>query len=192
MAHPSRLSTEKTTQSPSPATSNTQATAQVTTQDSSPGVLSQTLNTSPSIKWVLPARIRSPLLNDIVFVGQCSIHLREFSSNGQLTEPVATLELGEHILAARVISAKAHTVALPDAILESGRDEVRFTIDGEPCDDSQPPQIVVLSTTASELVYLYAHVLPSGGSRFVYARKRLLGGISLPEKYAKHLAIDPE
>lgn len=154
------------------------------------GVLSQTLASGPCIKAILPARIRTQISNDVVMVGYSSIHLREFTQSGQLTNVVAELELGVQILAAKVISAESYFLSFPDAILENGRDEVRFKIRGEPCEDDQPPQIVVLSVASSELVFLYARNLPNGEVQFIQARRSILGGLPLPVPFGKQLAID--
>ncbi|KAJ9661129.1 hypothetical protein H2198_002073, partial [Neophaeococcomyces mojaviensis] len=161
-------------------------------QDDHAGVLSQTLASSPCIKTILPAKVRSALYNDIVLVGHSSIHLREFLPIGQLSNVIASLEFGVQILASKVISAEAHTIPIEDAILANGRDEVRYKLRGHDYDDTQPPQIVVLSIASSELVFIYARNLPTGITRFVYAKRHILGGMQWPTKYGKHLAVDPE
>lgn len=161
-------------------------------QDNCAGVLSQTLTSSPCIKQILSARIRTPYHNDVVMVGHSSIHLREFMPTGDLSNVIAQLELGTQILSAKVISAEARVVPVSDPVLDNGRDEIQFSIKGEPCDPSQPPQIVVLSTALSELVFVYAKILPNGTSQFVHARRHLLGGRQWPRKYGKHLAVDSE
>jgi len=156
------------------------------------GVLSQTLASSPCIKTILPAKVRSALYNDIVLVGHSSIHLREFLSIGQLSNVIASLELGVQILAAKVISAEAHTIPIEDAILANGRDEVRYKLRGQDYDDTLPPQIIVLSIASSELVFAYAKNLPTGTARFVYAKRHIMGNMHWPSKYGKNLAIDSE
>jgi len=162
-------------------------------QDNAAGVLSQTLASSPCIKSILPARIRSPLLNDVVLVGHSSIHLREFMQTGALSNIIADLELGVQVLSAKVISAEEYVLPTEDAILENGRDEIRYKVRGQPCDDSQPPQIVVLSTALGELVYVYAKTLLNGNVQFVHARRHVLGGdYHWPRKYGKQLAVDPQ
>ena len=103
---------------------------------------------------------------------------------------IADLEVGVQVLSAKVISAEEYTISIEDAILDNGRDEVRYRIRGQTCDDTQPPQIVVLSIASSELVFVYAKNLPNGTTRFVYAKRHILGGMHWPAKYGKHLAID--
>lgn len=160
--------------------------------DKHAGVLSQTLASSPCIKQILSARIRTPHHNDVVMVGYSTIHLREFMSTGDLSNVIAHLELGAQILSAKVISAEERVISVSDPILDNGRDEVQFLIKGEPCGNSQPPQVVVLSTVLSELVFVYARNLPNGSTQFVHARRHIMGGKHWPRKYGKHLAIDSE
>ena len=156
------------------------------------GILSRTLNPSSAIRWIRPARIRSRLRNDLVFVGSSYIQLREFLPIGQLADPAARLDLDVQILAVQVISAKLETIPTLDAILNQEVDEMRYEINGRPIPDSQPPQILVLSTSASELIYVYAEDVSSQATRFVYARRALLGRISVADRFGAHVAVDHE
>lgn len=142
------------------------------------------------MRQVLSARIRTPYHNDVVMVGHSSLHLREFMPSMDLSNVIAHLDLGTQILSAKVISAEARVVKVADPALLEGREETQFFLQGEPWDASQPPQIVVLSTASSELVFVYAKVLSNGSSQFVHARRHILGGRHWPRKYGKHLAID--
>ena len=156
------------------------------------GLLSQTLASSPVIRTVLPARVRSPLLNDVVFVGHSSIHLREFTQTGCLSNVIADLEIGTQILSAKVVSAEEHILSTEDAILENGRDETRYKIRDEPCPDDQPAQIVVLSLTTGDLVFVYAKTSANGQVNFIHARRQILPTKSLQKKYGRLLAVDSE
>lgn len=96
------------------------------------------------------------------------------------------------MLSARVISAEAHEVSVPDPSLLHGTSEIQFSIKGEPCDATEPPQIVILSTELSELVFVYARILVNGSSQFVHARRPILSGRHWPRKFGRHLAVDSE
>lgn len=156
------------------------------------GLLSRTLSPSPTIRWILPARIRCQSKNDVVFIGPTYIQLREFLDNGQLADASAKLELCTQILSATVISAKLEIIPTLDAILEQERDQERYTIKGKPLEPCQPPEILLLSTMENELLYVYAKETEPNTVKFVFARRYLLGGLALPEKYGIHMAIDPE
>lgn len=161
-------------------------------QDDYAGVLSQTLTSSACITQILPARVRTAYHNDVVMVGHSSIHLREFMPNGILSNVIAHLELGTQILSANVVSADAREVEVLHPLLNLGSTEIQFSINGEPYDPTQPPQIVVLATALSELVFVYARILANGSSQFVYARRHILQFGSWPRKYGRHLAVDSQ
>lgn len=166
-----------------------------TAADARIGVLSSTLSSSTSVRWILPARIRCPTHNDVIFVGETSIQVREFidtANPGLLTSPFAKLDLGFKILAAKVVSATLELVANIDAILGQTRDEDRFSINGKPVAVSTPPQILVVSLSSAELAYVYAKTSVSGTTKLVFAKRAILGGVTVPSKYGKHLAVDPE
>lgn len=156
------------------------------------GVLSQTLTSSPCITHILPARVRTAHHNDVVLVGHSSVHLRELMPNGILSNAIAHLELSTQILSANVVSADAREVQVFDPVLLEGKGEIQFSIDGEPCDPTQPPQIVVLATAMSELVFIYARFLANGSTQFVYARRYVLHLKHWPRKYGRHLAVDSQ
>lgn len=156
------------------------------------GLLSRTFSSSSTIRWILPARIRSSTKNDVVFVGETFVQLREFLNSGQLADATAKLDFGTQILAARVISAKVEIVPTIDAILKQERDQEQYSIHGRPVEDSHPPQLLVLSTFSNELIYIYAKEDSSGDARFVFAKKSLLRGMTLPIRQCRHMAVDHE
>ena len=158
------------------------------------GIVSRTLSSSPNVRWILPARIRSPSKNDVVFVGDTSIQLREFITTGSpyLADATSKLDFQTQILAARVLSAKLEPIPVLEATLNQSGDDERFTIDGEPVREDEPPQILVLSTASSQLILVYAQERPDGSTRFVYAKRSLIGGLRLAERIGRNLAVDPE
>ncbi|OQU97876.1 hypothetical protein CLAIMM_03750 isoform 1 [Cladophialophora immunda] len=156
------------------------------------GILSRTLGSSSSIRWILPARIRSPSNNDVVFVGPTFVQLHEFKDSGQLVVVTAKLDFGTTITDAKIISAELKSVPIVDAILKQERDQELFSIRGQPVGDSEPPQILVLITKDNELIYVYAHKDAVGDVKLVFAKRPFLGGVDLPSRECRDLAIDPE
>ena len=156
------------------------------------GIMSRTLNSSSSIRWILPARIRSPSKNDVVFVGQTFIQLHEFQDSGQLVDTTAKLDFGTTITDARVISAELKSVPIVDAILKQERDQEQFSIRGQPVSDGQPPQLLVLITRDNELIYVYAKESAVGDVQLVFAKRSFLRGIDLPSSECRDIAIDPQ
>lgn len=158
------------------------------------GILSQTLSPSQTTRWILPARIRCPSKNDLVFISDTSVQLREFVSNGQahLADVTAKLNLRTQILAAKVISTRLEPIPILEATLKQSLEEARFVFREKPVAENEPPQLLVLSTSASDILFVYAKDLEDGSVSFRYARRPLLGGIDLPSRFCSHMAVDPE
>ncbi|KPI37961.1 uncharacterized protein AB675_3051 [Cyphellophora attinorum] len=162
------------------------------------GLLSRTLSSSPATKWILPARLRSPSKNDLVFVGESSIHLREFISTDEpcLAEPSCSINFDSQILAADVISANINIVAIStdEQILQQKQtvEEESYSSDGRPIRDGEPAQVLVLSTSNAELIFIYATEDFDGTVRFVHATKPLLTGPGVQDQRLLHLAHDHE
>jgi hypothetical protein len=192
--------------------SNTMRTS-VTSTDRAVGVISQTLHPSPTIKWILPARIRHQDHNDVAFVGENFIQLREYLPNGQLANVTAKIDLGSQIWAAKVTPTKAEPSAFIDAIIKqelikervSGKDspymdkaveealaeekKTGITADTQDC---KPPQLLIVSLASAELLFLYAKNNSCGEVHFVFAKKLMLDDTALPDRYGTYLAIDHE
>lgn len=158
------------------------------------GILARTLSPSPCTRWILPAKIRSPAKNDIVFVGDSSVHLREFFVEGtpHLAETLCSINFDTQILAADIISATSQIVDSDEQIINQTVEHVRFNINGRPVKDDEPAQILVLSTSKSELIFLYAREDTDGTVRFVHGVRPMFSGVGLQDQQGLHLAHDPE
>ncbi|KAK5451524.1 hypothetical protein LTS15_008289 [Exophiala xenobiotica] len=156
------------------------------------GILSRTLNSSSSIRWILPARIRSPSKEDVVFVGATFVQLHEFTETGQLVNTTAKLDFGTQITDVNVISADVEVIPTVDAILKQERDQEYYNIRGEPVGDSDPAQILVLVTVDNDLVYVYAREDGSGDVKLIFAKRPLLRGAGLPSSQCRYVAVDSQ
>ncbi|KIX95778.1 uncharacterized protein Z520_08486 [Fonsecaea multimorphosa CBS 102226] len=156
------------------------------------GILSRTLSSSSNIRWILPARIRSPANNDVVFVGRTFVQLHEFTDSGQLAVVTAKLDFGTTITDAKIISAELKSVPIVDAILKQERDQEQFSIRGQLVNDSEPPQILVLITKDNDLIYVYAKKDAVGDVKLIFARRPFLGGVDLPSRECRDIAVDPK
>ena len=157
------------------------------------GLLSQTISASSTVKWIIPARIRNAARNDVVFVGDTSIQLREFvtGSEAYLTDVTGRFNFRTPILAAKVISATAEAIPFLEQVNRQTVEEERYVLGNNPLPDDHPPQILVLSLASCELVFVYAQECHDGTVTFQWARKPVLSGVELPDKFSRHLAIDP-
>ena len=149
------------------------------------GFLSQTLHTSSTIRYILPARIRSKRQNDVVFVGESSIQLREFLPSGQLADVSAKVDLGAQILAARVISTWTEPLPFVEQVIKQECED-----DAESDCQILPSELLVISMASSELIFLYARDTVVGTARFIYAKRKLPADVALPERFGKHLTVD--
>lgn len=156
------------------------------------GILSRTLTSSSEIRWIVPARIRCPSKNDIVFIGGTFVQLHEFLDTGQLVNTTAKLDFGVAISDAKVISADLEIITVVDAIFNQERDQEMYSIAGVPVDETQPPQILVLITNDNELIYVYAREYATEDVRLVFAKRPFLRGADLPDNQCRHVAVDPK
>lgn len=149
------------------------------------GMLSRTAIQSPTVKWVLPARLRHKDKQDVVFVGNYFIQIRESVGSGHLEDILVKSDFDTKILSAKVISVEEE-VGLEAQIKQgaiSGVQEAQGTGD---C----PPQVLVLALDSKELVFLYA-TESDGRVDFVHIRRPLPSDVSLLEQYGRHIAVDP-
>ena len=147
------------------------------------GVLSRTIVPSTTIRWILPARIRHSDHNDVIFVGESFVQLREFLPSRHLAEMPARLEMERRILAAKVIS-RVETTSFVDQVVKQEQHED---------DDSKstlPPQILVLALESCELAFVYAEDVAPTQIRFRIGKKKLPADASALGQYGRHLAID--
>ena len=158
------------------------------------GLLSRTLSSSPIIKWILPARIRSPSKHDVLFIGDNSVHLREFVYGGEprLAEPLCSITFEAEVMAADIVSATISIADTEELIVRQSVESEHFSNNGRPVEEGEPAQILLLSTTKSELIFVYAREDFDGTVRFIHATRPIYGGIGSPERPGRFLAHDPE
>ncbi|KAI1954992.1 hypothetical protein LOZ12_000873 [Ophidiomyces ophidiicola] len=145
------------------------------------GLLSRTLVCGPAIQWVLPARIRHPKKNDVVFVGDSFIQVKELVPSGHLEEIITKADFDAKIVAAKVINTR------PELGLED-QGNIRDLVQDM---ENVPPQILVLILSSKEIIFMYARELPRGRYEFIHARRPLPAEVSSLEEYGRILAIDP-
>lgn len=152
-------------------------------EDGAVGVLSQTIIPSTTVRWILPARIRHQDHNDVVFVGESSVQLREFLPNRHLANIPARLDFGCRILAANVVSYVDPTPFVDQVVKQEEREE-------DVSHSAQPPDILVLALDFCEIAFVYAENLAPKYVKFRVARKKLPADVSSLAKYGRHLAAE--
>ena len=155
------------------------------------GILSQTLIPSPSVRWILPGRLRSPNHNDVVFVGENFIQLREFHYNGPLADVTAKINVGYHILAAKILSADTVPVPFMEQVKEQNMEDERFVINGKPVDNDMPPQILLVTLSTGDLLFLYAKTYSPGDVRFQYGKMYVSREMLIYDSRGGQIAVEP-
>ncbi|KAF7719921.1 Uncharacterized protein PECH_005778 [Penicillium ucsense] len=151
------------------------------------GLLTQTVLPSPVIQWILPARIRCGHHNDVVFVGQRRIQVKEASDRGFLDDVTEKSDFDYPIVGAKAINVNTE---LP------WEAQLRTTIDDDSAEGAAytaqdlPSQILVLSLEMRELQFLYYTM--SGDKKFITYRRPLPVDVDLAERFGKHIAVDPK
>jgi hypothetical protein len=157
------------------------------------GILSQTVLASPYIKFILPAYIRQSTLNDVVFVGEDAIHLREACANGSFRHIASKFGFHGRILAARVFGGPRKVEVKAEQRTPIKKRDVhaqrRSTVGQEA--DILPPEVLILTLDSRVLMFLWALQSPAGSLSFHHRTIRLPAGSTRFECPGTFLAVDP-
>ncbi len=164
------------------------------------GLLTQTLIESPVIKWIIPARIRHSSKNDVVFVRDRAIQIKEIRKEGtkgecSYLEDVAVKNDFDSTIRAARIFGLARTIA-PSEPRPTGIDAIIKQEVTEPPESEVklhpelPPQLIALTLESMKLVFLCAFH-EDQEVRFLSSYRHLPASKSHSEQLGEHLAIDP-
>ncbi|KAL3461485.1 mono-functional DNA-alkylating methyl methanesulfonate N-term-domain-containing protein [Aspergillus heterothallicus] len=148
------------------------------------GLLTHTLVPSPIIQWILPARLRNKYQNDVVFVGERSLQIKEAVSGTQLEEVTSKSDFDAYITAAKVINI--HTELPWEVQMKLGDSSADLNL--ELREDLPPSQIMVLSLASKELVFLY---YSSIACQFIHYHRPLPSDVSTFERFGRSIAVEP-
>lgn len=152
------------------------------------GLLSQTLVPSPSIQLALPARLRDRRHNDVVFVYERSLVVREIISDTYLEDVMVSSDFDANIVAAKTVKIVQKTPGISDFRFDAQQNLLE---DNGP-DDSLPGHILALTLDSRELLFLYCQTGPREDDvRFIHFRRALPSDVSISERFGRHLAVDP-
>lgn len=159
------------------------------------GVLTRKLVQSPVVKLIVPARIRHKDKNDVLFISEDFIEMKELLRDGHLQHVMGRADFGSKIRSARAIGEPRRPVVSPKP---TGIDAIVKMEDVEPADvqDSPlhtlPPQILVLTLESNTLVFLFADYGLSNQYRFVSYSRPLAEHAQHTKRPGKLIAIDPQ
>ncbi|KAJ5157168.1 uncharacterized protein N7482_008268 [Penicillium canariense] len=149
------------------------------------GLFTQTILPSPIVQWILPARLRSKHHNDVVFVGQRRVQIKQASPGGFLEDVTEKNDFDHPIVGAKVIDVNTQ---LPwETQLHTTGVDIQDDLEVL---DRLPSQILVLSLEMKELQFLYCPI--SGEDKFVTHRRPLPVDVDLADRFGKHIAVDPK
>ncbi|GME23857.1 Cleavage/polyadenylation specificity factor A subunit [Neofusicoccum parvum] len=148
------------------------------------GLLSRTVLQSPVVNWIIPARVRNREKNDVVFIGEDFIQLKEVLPNAHLEHVSTKADFGSRIRSARVFGEPRKFIHPP----MTEKAQIPLEMDW---DEAVPPQILVLTLESQELLFLFARPKPDGSVEWKESCIPLSPDASLLEQPGKHLAVDP-
>lgn len=159
------------------------------------GILSRIVVQSPTVRWVIPARIRNRDRNDVIFIGENSVQIKELTSNGDLryfVEVATKSDFDVPIVGAKAISAHTER-SLEDLMKLNARNDdgdVEMT-DGFD-EKAIPPQVLVLVLASREIVFMFAVENVDGELEFVHDRKPLPAEPGVVQQHGRHICVDPK
>ncbi|KAL1957451.1 hypothetical protein VTO42DRAFT_6019 [Malbranchea cinnamomea] len=159
------------------------------------GLLSRTVVHSPMIQWVVPARIRRQGRNDVVFVGENFIQIKELVSNRDLrylVEVTTKTDFDAKIIGAKAITVRSETSLEEQMKLNAQGDNRDIEVAAGINEENLPAQILVLVLSSKELLFTYAVESADGRLEFVYSRRPLPADVSSLEEYGRHISVDPK
>ncbi|KAL8712035.1 MAG: hypothetical protein Q9220_003731 [cf. Caloplaca sp. 1 TL-2023] len=173
------------------------------------GLLTSTLIRSPVVKSIIPARVRHRGKNDVVFVYDDAILIKEIIGGERIEEdPFSDIFLDDVVLKkdfdSSILAAKVFGLPRePKAARFPGKfwnRDATFSIAQSPPDvkpetfheNEIPPQILVLSLASRTLVFLCAYHNVQGDVCFLSSTWPLPPQLSPNEELGIHLAVDPK
>ncbi|KAI9718568.1 MAG: hypothetical protein M1812_004019 [Candelaria pacifica] len=161
------------------------------------GILTKTLSYSPVLKWIIPARIRDADKNDVIFIGERFIQIKELLPDGHLQDVVTKSDFGgATIRSARVFGNARQPVGPVDvqqgANMKEEDADIEMNLSESGITSQIPPQILIVTLDSNRLVFLFAFNDRLGQVKFLSSHMALPSQRSLLQTQGKHLAVDPK
>lgn len=161
------------------------------------GILTQKLSESPVIKWIIPARIRHESKNDVLFIYDTYIQIKEVGdvlNEGAMRTVAVKADFDSSIRSARIFGLpRKYTNPLPegqDAIVKI--EEMEDVEPSVPLRPEIPPHILVMALESNWLVFLTSFHNNDGQVQFLSYKRALPAQESVSEQLGQHIAVDPK
>lgn len=112
------------------------------------GLLTRTIVQSPVIRWIIPARIRHRKLDDVVFVGDDFVQIKQVKRGGHLLDVHTHNTFGSRICAASALDIDGD-LPKEDTFLQ------QELTDSESWSATAPAQLLVLTLESQTLLFAY-------------------------------------
>ncbi|KAK3324234.1 thermotolerance protein [Cercophora scortea] len=148
------------------------------------GILSRTVFESPQVRFILPLRLRSSRDNDVAFVGNNFVEIRELQPDGQFRDIAMKNDFGSRIRNASVIGSSD---AEPIVKTEYGLTPPEISSQAS----LLPPQLLLLVLECGDCVFIFLRPTPGDEFEFVttrFASRKEQQQLNYP---GFHLAVDP-
>ncbi|KAL8696388.1 MAG: hypothetical protein Q9224_002821, partial [Gallowayella concinna] len=172
------------------------------------GLLTRTLVKSPVVRSIIPARIRHRSKNDVVFVYDDAIVIKEVLGGERieqdpfrdiaLAEVIEKRDFDSPILVAKIMGLRREPKApqFPgyswDPRSDGYRSQSPIETKPDPLHENEiPPQILVLSLVSRTLLFLFAYHDVYERVHFLSNTWRLPAQAEQIEELGRHLAVDP-
>lgn len=145
------------------------------------GVYTKTIVRSPVVRWILHARLQHQRLNDVIFVGERHVQVKQVVEEGRLKDIATKHDFDYRIRAAAVFSNEE------DDFLAKVKTEHNAT---HREDGYIPPQSLVLTLESNDLVFLFLRTNAAGVIEFVHQSVPMLAFDQIIFQPGEHLAVD--
>ncbi|KAF1976560.1 hypothetical protein BU23DRAFT_455784 [Bimuria novae-zelandiae CBS 107.79] len=158
------------------------------------GILSKTVINSPLYTTIIPANIRHKDVDDVVFVGEDFVQLKEICDYGHLRHVATKSDFKGKILAARAFGnprkVQINTSEQNPLLKRTSLHRPRRSTTGEEM-DILPLEVIVLTLSTRTLMFLWARDSNVGPATFVQKTIQLPTSASRFNRPGQFLSIDP-
>lgn len=148
-------------------------------------IMTKTIIPSPVVRWILHARIRNSSCNDVVFVGDDFVHVKQVTGPGTLQHITTKNDFDARIRAAKVFNTRDEP---PDEDLFIKLEN------GNPAslNNTAPPQCLVLTLSSNDLLFLCLTRDGDGNPCFIQQSCPLPKFDQCLFQPGQHLTVDPQ
>ena len=161
------------------------------------GIMTKTLIPNSIVKQIIPARIRDKNKNDVIFVTDDSIEIKEYHSDGYLEHVVRKSDFGSKIVSACCFGDSRTLVKSepnsPRGFASLLGQHPHCTSTGAKSQNAVPPKILAIVVESGVLSFLFAYHDFVGSLRFKSSSPSQLGFAKANhlKQSGKHMTVDP-